>query len=70
MEAQWIVYTLISLGALIGLWRAFGTVASVTPSTKDDEFFAKVDPIVGQVVDAVETVTGKDVDGDGTVGKG
>ena len=69
MEAQWIVYALLTLGALLGLWRAFGKVAAVTTTTKDDEFFAKVDPIVGQVVDGLETLTGKDVDGDGTVGK-
>ena len=70
MEAQWIVYALIAVGALLGLWRAFGTVASVTTTTKDDEFFAKVDPTVNNVVDGLETLTGKDIDGDGTVGKG
>ena len=68
MEAQWIVYALLTLGALLGLWRAFGLFAAATPSTKDDEFFAKVDPTVNTVVDGIETVTGKDVDGDGTVG--
>ena len=69
MEAQWIVYALLALGALLGLWRAFGKATVVTTTTKDDEFFAKVDPVVTQVVDGLETLTGKDIDGDGTVGK-
>lgn len=69
MEAQWIVYALIAIGTLTGLWRAFGLFAAATPSTKDDEFFEKVDPTVNTVVDGIETLTGKDVDGDGTIGK-
>jgi len=69
MEPEWISYVVIGVGVVVGLWKAFGKVSALTATTKDDEFFAKVDPLVEQVVDVAESVTGKDLDSDGTIGK-
>lgn len=68
-QPQWIIYAVIGFSALLGLWKAFGRVAFFTSSTKDDEFFEKVDPFVEKATDLVESATGQDLDGDGSVGK-
>mgnify|MGYP006892605177 CR=1 FL=1 len=67
---EWIAYVVLGLSGVVGLWSLFGKVADVTPSTKDNEFFDKVNPYVESAIDLAEDVSKKDIDGDGTVGKG
>lgn len=69
MEAEWIGYAVAGLGIAYGIWKGFGKIAGLTETDKDDAVFEKVDPFVKQGVKVVEQFTGKDIDGDGVVGK-
>ena len=54
--------------ALAGIWQAAKRFAAASPTTKDDEFIEKAEPYVDGAIDTAEKLTGKDLDGDGSVG--
>jgi hypothetical protein len=63
-----ISYALAVLAALVGIWGTLKGIAVLTPTQKDDEFVAKAEPYVEDVIDAAERLTSTDLDGDGQVG--
>jgi hypothetical protein len=63
-----ISYALAVLAALVGIWGTLKGIAALTPTPKDDEFVAKAEPYVEDVIDAAERLTSTDLDGDGQVG--
>lgn len=66
-----IVFPLLGIivGVALGVVAGIKVIAKITPGTKDDEWALKIDQKLEDIVNRLERLTNKDLDGDGDVGQ-